>query len=67
MIEEKIQEKIDAQEKYCKDHHCPMFAPHDGRCWACYSNIFSEKGYTLNEARSNLITSCPYCRTSFCD
>ena len=52
---------IKAQEKYCKDHKVPMFAPELGYCPHCHSDIVNEKW-----AKEH-ITGCPYCHHSFCD
>lgn len=62
------QECIAAQEKYCKENQLPLFAPSDGYCPHCRSNIYAGlKGYSLRKSMSTLITGCPRCGYSFCD
>ncbi len=59
-----------AQEKYCNDKHYPMFAPSNGRCYRCHTNIFEPingMGFSVEEAGCRLITGCPHCHFSFCD
>lgn len=59
---------IKAQEEYCEKHSVPHFAPYDGTCKSCWQDIYSGKyGYTVEHAASSHITSCPYCRASFCN
>lgn len=45
----------------------PIFAPPDGICCACGGRIYGERGYSVEYAASALITSCPYCATSYVD
>ncbi|MBR6905981.1 MAG: hypothetical protein IKN33_03410 [Selenomonadaceae bacterium] len=62
-----------AQEAYCDQHECPMFAPRDGRCYRCGYNIFlpfnashgAVLGITVEEAGKKLITGCPICNYSY--
>lgn len=54
-----------AQDAYCERHNVPRFAPSDGRCYRCYSNIYTK--ISVGEAGNRLITACPHCRASFCD
>lgn len=56
-----------AQDRYCEEHDAPHFAPHLGVCWSCGRNIYSENGYSVEEAGQKLITGCPFCRRSYCD
>jgi len=58
------EEKIKAQEEYCKKQNIPMFAPED-RCYGCNRNIWDK--ITLEQATNEHITGCPYCGKSFCD
>lgn len=55
----------EAQKHYCNTKKCPMFAPMDGYCYRCGSNIYRK--YTPEWAGKTLITSCPYCNASFTD
>lgn len=62
-----------AQEAYCDEHECPMFAPRNGLCYRCGRNIFLPTnardgavfGITVESAGKRLITSCPHCNYSF--
>ena len=62
-----------AQEKYCDEHECPMFAPRNGLCYHCGYNIYlpvngshgAVLGYTVEEAGRKLISGCPICNYSF--
>lgn len=56
-----------AQAAYCKEKNTPLFAPPSGLCWRCGRNIYSKDGYTVKEAKTELITSCPFCHGSFID
>lgn len=60
---------VTAQKNYCNEKHKPLFIDHDGRCGYCGRDIFSPTlgGYKLEQAGNTLITSCPYCRKTFCD
>lgn len=60
-----VEEAIAAQEKYCKENDYPHFAPSDGRCYKCYGQIYGEKGWSVEQAASSLITGCPFCRYSY--
>lgn len=62
--------------KFCIENELPIFVPLDGFCFSCGKNIFDyhindftneENGYSVDYAKENFITSCPYCRRSFCD
>ena len=46
-----ISKAAKAQEKYCTEKGYPHFAPHNGKCFSCGQNIYSEKGRT--EAEKN--------------
>ena len=61
-----IKEAVAAQEKYCEKHDVPNFAL-QGYCFRCGQNVYSKGGYSVNYASSNLVTSCPWCHTSFCE
>lgn len=69
---------IEAQAKLCDEKEYPHFAPLDGRCWSCGSQIYQEKSRTIGDrtftsgisvegAGSSLITGCPHCSRSYCD
>jgi hypothetical protein len=61
----KITQKIQAQDRYCKKEKLPHFAPYDGLCYACKRQIYDR--YTLDYCKNALITGCPYCQWSYCD
>ena len=65
MEEYTIEEKIDAQAKYCEENDVPHFAPYTGRCWACGRQIYNKISY--ERAANRLITGCPYCHRSYVD
>ena len=64
-----------AQEEFCARNHLPLFAPKNGYCYNCAGNIYDPvawhtcavSGYSIEEAGSRLITSCPHCHKSFTD
>jgi hypothetical protein len=58
------EEKHQAQLAYCRAKGFPHFAP-TNRCWNCGRNIYDR--ITLDRAKSDLITGCPYCCRSYCD
>lgn len=69
-----IKEAIEAQENYCREHELPRFAPSDGFCEHCCTNIYAchiwantgaESGISVAEAGKRLITGCPHCNHSF--
>lgn len=62
-----LKECVKAQEAYCEEKNKPMFLPLDGRCDHCNRPLFGGFGMTLDQAGSELITGCPYCRHSFCE
>lgn len=68
---EEIRACIEAQAKYCRDHHDPHFAPEDGFCWSCGNQIYADangsRGESLEYASNELITGCPHCNRSYCD
>lgn len=58
------------------------FAPVDGKCYCCKQQIYAEQGYeyregrrterlmdgiSVEEARTELTTGCPFCHRSFVD
>lgn len=58
------------------------FAPIDGRCWCCHQNIYAEQGdeiwnrlrtgkkkngISVEQARTQLTTGCPFCYRSYVD
>lgn len=58
---------IAAQKAYCEKEGLPLFAPDNGVCWSCNHSIYLNNGYTVKEAKSRWITSCPICHRSFTD
>lgn len=69
---------IAAQEKLCEDEKYPHFAPINGICYDCNSNIYVEQkhehgkykwstGVSVESAGKALITGCPHCSHSYCD
>jgi len=67
-----------AQARLCNENKYPHFAPHDGRCYDCGSNIYREiqheggkykwtTGVSVESAGKSLITVCPHCSHSYCD
>lgn len=56
-----------AQKNYCNTHDAPQFAPTSGYCFHCGNPIYGGRGYSLEQAKSTLITGCPFCRKSYCD
>ena len=62
---QEINRKIFAQEKMCKDEVLPLFAPEDGLCFNCDKQIYNR--ITLEEARNEHITHCPYCSRAYND
>ena len=57
-----------AQKKYCEEHNLPHFAPESGVCWRCGNNIYyGQRGISVEEAGSTLITGCPHCHWSYCE
>jgi len=79
MIEEEnefdVQKAIKAQKRYCEEKEKPLFAPPDGICRNCKTNIYVKEvypcgwstGYNVGAASNTYITSCPHCRKSWCD
>lgn len=57
----------EAQKRYCESHDKPLFIPHGGICPNCLNDIFGKGGISQERAGNVLITSCPFCHTSFCD
>lgn len=53
----------EAQLNYCKENSVPHFAPKNGFCHKCGASIY--KDMTVEEAGSELITSCSSCNASF--
>lgn len=66
-----------AQQRYCKEHNLPMFAPKNGWCYSCGRNIYEPYTYrgwesrtygiSVEEAGSRHITGCTICGRTFCD
>ena len=59
-----LNDKIEAQKKYCKLNGLPNFAG-NGNCFSCGKNVFS--AITIEQSGKDLITGCPHCNKSFCD
>jgi dCMP deaminase len=45
----------------------PNFAPGDGVCWSCHSNVFAHESLSGLAILKTTITGCPWCARSFCD
>ncbi|MBE8712560.1 hypothetical protein C4F49_02545 [Sphingobacterium sp. KB22] len=65
---------IKSQKEFCDKTNSPHFAPLDGKCYACKSQIYEEKkqgsfftGVSVDKASTQLITGCPHCYRSYCD
>ena len=60
-----------AQEQFCELRCVPLFAPWDGICTKCRSNIYKASAYrqgiSLVSAAMTHITSCPHCNATFTD
>jgi hypothetical protein len=67
-----------AQMNFCNEKKMPHFAPSNGSCYYCGSNIYKEipheggkykwtTGISVEQAGSSLITKCPHCSHSYCD
>jgi hypothetical protein len=52
---------IEAQARLCAQRGLPHFAPHNGICWSCRRDIYSELDGT------SYVTGCPFCHRSYCD
>lgn len=65
--EQSMRPEVLAQWLYCSAKDAPMFLPKDGRCWYCYADVFGKGGYTMQDAKSRVLTGCPYCRKSWDD
>lgn len=68
-------EAIAAQEGYCDKHSAPHFAPSSGLCYRCRKQIYGiyiadgkeAYGISVEKARGQLVTGCPFCHASFVD
>ena len=58
---------IKGQKEYWDKSGAPDFAPNDGRCWNCRSQIYAEGGIDVERASNTLVTGCPFCHRSYCD
>lgn len=67
---------VKAQEEFCKEKGVPCFAPYDGLCFRCGSDIYNDieypngyvlKGISFEHASHSMVTGCPFCHFSFCD
>ena len=63
----KHRQPIQWQRALCEKHGIPMFMPSDGSCYHCGRYLFTPYGYSDDAAKYEIITSCPYCHTSFVD
>jgi len=68
------QKAIEAQAMFAKAREYPHFAPSDGICYNCGSNIYVEiikgnhrSGIDVERASTSLITGCPHCHWSYCE
>jgi len=64
-ISNNIKTKLLLQEKFCKDHELPHFAPYDGVCFRCNYQIYER--ISIHQAMNTLITGCPFCHWSYCE
>jgi hypothetical protein len=69
-----IQKACEAQRKYVTGKGYPHFAPLNGSCFNCSTNIYKQEvhgnyksGYSVEKASSTLITGCPHCHYSYCE
>ena len=62
-----IEESIKVQKEYQQKTGSPDFAPSTGICWKCKRNIYGENGISVEEARTQLVTGCPFCHRSYCE
>ena len=62
---DEIKMKIKKQKEYCEEHNAPNFAPLDGFCWNCHTQIYNE--LDINRVSNEVITGCPHCHRSYCD
>ena len=63
---EEIQQAIKEQAELCKETGKPHFAPYDGRCYDCNSNIYQNYNREGWNGKSH-VTGCPHCHYSFCE
>ena len=63
-----------AQAKYCNLKDYPHFAPPNGICYSCHSDIYTQKpkgkfisGISVESAGKSHVTGCPHCHRSYCD
>ena len=56
-----------AQIRFCERHDAPIFVPRDGICPRCQKDVYGKNGYSVMLAATWHITSCPFCRASFCE
>lgn len=61
MDNEQRKKLVCSQWELCLDHDWPMFAPANGFCPSCNSDIVDESW------SERLVTSCKYCHKSFCE
>jgi len=59
-----VEEKAKAQTELCKEKGWPRFAPRNGVCWSCGSQIYDR--ISMEKASNTHITGCPACHTSYC-
>lgn len=70
-LQKPIDEKIKAQEELHVrlstqlGRYIERIYPADGICWNCHKQIFNK--ITLEEAKTQTISGCPYCHRSFAD
>lgn len=64
--EEQIQQDIKNQKALCDSKKLIHFAPDNGKCFRCGSNIYQD--FRANGRNgAEYITGCPHCHYSFCD
>lgn len=62
-----IKKCVEVQKNLCKQRGTICFIDSDGVCFHCHRNIFDEGGLDIVKAGKDIITGCPYCKTSFVD
>lgn len=77
LSKQEIEEAVQKQLLFCKNHSLPMFAPNDGECYYCKKNIYqnyydqiedeASYGIKIDEAGKRHITYCRHCSRTFLD
>lgn len=56
--------KYNLQKKYCKEHKVPFFS-NMINCYHCHNDIWTN--ISEEKAKTDIVTGCPHCHTSFCE